>query len=451
MSNNMRTVRQFEKRVREFAYAHHLFDFGEKYIIALSGGADSVSLLLVMKSLGLDIEAAHCNFMLRGAESQRDEDFCISFCQEQSIALHRIHFDTREYAALHKKSIEMAARDLRYSYFANLMKDIGAAAVCVAHHRDDSVETVLINLVRGTGLSGLKGILPKKGSIVRPLLCVGRDDILDYLSARHQSYVTDSTNLIDDVVRNKIRLDVIPLLEKLNPSVKKSVFETSLRVGDALVVYDRRMADSARDVMQNDNIIEISRLLQQESPEPVLFTILRPRGFSSAQVSQVFSMLVCSETGRVVKSTTHELLIDRGRILIEKLAERRTKQIRIPETGVYIYDEDAVFEVNESEIDESFSIVKDARCACLDRRNIVMPLVVRPAMKADRFVPFGMKRSKLVSDYLTDRKRSLFDKRRQLVVMDAEGRIVWLVGERIDDRFRITHSSSVALTLALRV
>ena len=450
MLNNDRTIRKFEERVREFACAHNLFVAGKKYLVALSGGADSVSLLLVSKSLGIDIEAAHCNFKLRGEESQRDENFCISLCNDLNVTLHRIHFDTREYAALHKKSIEMAARDLRYAYFASLMKDIGAEAVCVAHHRDDSVETVLINLVRGTGINGLKGILPKNNDIIRPLLCVGRGDITDYLTALNQSYVTDSTNLVDDVVRNKIRLDVIPLLEKINPSIKKSIFETSLRVGDALKIYDASIAESVNDMMPKDGIIDICRLQKQIAPQAVLFSILKEKGFSSAQTAQIFSVLDDERTGKIWESPTHKLLIDRGRILIEQNGKERNKWMHIPETGVYLYDDNATLEVKELQIDNDFKVSKAANCVCVDRQRITFPLVIRPIQNADRFVPFGMKRSKLVSDYLTDRKRSLFDKQRQLVVVDAEDRIVWLVGERVDDRFRITPSSTVALKLSLR-
>lgn len=450
MLNDERTIRKFEGRVRAFACAHNLLVSGKKYIVALSGGADSVSLLLVLKSLGHDIEAAHCNFKLRGEESQRDEDFCISLCSGLNVTLHRIHFDTREYAALHKKSMEMAARELRYAYFSNLMKDIGAEAVCVAHHRDDSVETVLINLVRGTGINGLKGILPKNSHIVRPLLCVGRNDITDYLSALNQPYVTDSTNLVDDVVRNKIRLDVIPLLEKINPSVKKSVFETSLRVDDALKIYDAAVAESVKKVMPEDGVIDIECLEKQTSPQAVLFTILKGKGFSSPQTEQIFAMLEKWKTGKTWSSPTHRLLFDRGRILIVKIGKETKRQMRIPETGVYVYDDNVTIEVKERETGEGFKVSKAADCACIDRQKVVFPLVVRPVVNADRFVPFGMKHSKLVSDYLTDRKRSLFDKHRQLVVTDADGSIVWLVGERVDDRFRITPRSSVALMLSLR-
>ena len=233
--NNKEIIENFVDRVRRFASVHDLFVKGGKYIVALSGGADSVAMLLVMRlmaqELGLKVDAAHCNFHLRGDESMRDELFCKDLCQRLGVPFHVVHFDTQAYADLHHVSIEMAARDLRYAYFENLRQDIAALDICVAHHRDDSVETVLLNLVRGTGLRGLRGIQPRNGHIIRPLLTVSRQDILQFLSAQGESYVTDSTNLHNDVKRNKIRLDIMPLLRELNPSVAQSIFDSSLRVG----------------------------------------------------------------------------------------------------------------------------------------------------------------------------------------------------------------------------
>ena len=167
--------------VDKYIRRHHLLKDDGKYLVALSGGADSVCLLLLLHQMGYRVEACHCNFHLRGEESDRDEAFCTDLCQQLSVPIHRIHFDTREYAALHKESIELAARNLRYRYFRQLRQDIGADAICVAHHQDDSVETVLINLLRGTGIKGLRGILPVNGDIVRPLLSASRNDILEYL------------------------------------------------------------------------------------------------------------------------------------------------------------------------------------------------------------------------------------------------------------------------------
>ena len=250
--NNLPTISTFVNQVRHFAHHHQLFTPGGKYIIALSGGADSVSLLLVLKhlesELGITLEAAHCNFHLRGDESLRDEEFCKQLCRRLHVPLHLVHFDTHAYADLHHVSIEMAARDLRYAYFEQLRRDIHAHDICVAHHRDDSVETLLLNLVRGTGLRGLRGIQPRNAHIIRPLLSHSRQQIEQYLDALGESYVTDSTNLHNDVKRNKIRLNVIPLLRELNPSASQSIFETSLRVTEALKVFDDAIQRSIADV-----------------------------------------------------------------------------------------------------------------------------------------------------------------------------------------------------------
>ena len=215
--------------VKSFIAANSLIP-GEmewKGLVALSGGADSVCLLMICKRLNLNVEAVHCNFRLRGEESDRDEKFCEGLCEREGVPFHRVHFDTRTYAELHGVSIEMAARELRYDYFEQLRRSIQADAILVAHHRDDSVETVLMNLVRGTGIHGLQGIKPKNGNILRPLLCVGRKDIEEWLHTLGQDYVTDSTNLEDDVVRNKIRLNVIPLLQEINPSVSDNISLTA--------------------------------------------------------------------------------------------------------------------------------------------------------------------------------------------------------------------------------
>ena len=309
--------------MRRFASVHELFVYGGKYIVALSGGADSVSLLFVLKhlehELGIDVEAAHCNFHLRGAESVRDEEFCKQLCERLSVPLHLIHFDTQAYADLHRVSIEMAARDLRYGYFENLRRDIKAQDICVAHHRDDSVETVLLNLVRGTGLRGLRGIQPRNGNIIRPLLSLSREDIMQYLDALGESYVTDSTNLHNDVKRNKIRLDVMPLLRELNPSVSQSIFGSSLRVGEALKVFDEAMKRSIADVTATSPshhltispphhlVISVERLKKQPSPEYTLHEILSSRGFASAQIEQIYGSLDTCSAGKIIASDSHEL------------------------------------------------------------------------------------------------------------------------------------------------
>ena len=483
--------------MRSFASVHELFVYGGKYIVALSGGADSVSLLFVLKhlehELGIDVEAAHCNFHLRGAESVRDEEFCKQLCERLSVPLHLIHFDTQAYADLHSVSIEMAARDLRYGYFENLRRDIKAQDICVAHHRDDSVETVLLNLVRGTGLRGLRGIQPRNGNIIRPLLSLSREDIVQYLGALGESYVTDSTNLHNDVKRNKIRLDVMPLLRELNPSVSQSIFESSLRVGEALKVFDEAMKQSIADVttpprgctcpkctnqpvrkftnqpllvqqsLQHQQrctlqanhplTISIDRLKQQPSPEYTLHEILSPRGFTSAQIEQIYGSLDTCSAGKIIASDSHELAFDRGSLLVQPRTNvaDAARSMRIPETGTYVFSDSLKIKVAAEDCGDDYVPSRAADCVCLDASDIKFPLTLRHIEQGDRFVPFGMNGMKLVSDYLTDRKKNVFEKRAQLVVTDAQQRIVWLVGERTDNRFRITPHTQQALRLTITV
>ena len=483
--------------MRSFASVHELFVYGGKYIVALSGGADSVSLLFVLKhlehELGIGVEAAHCNFHLRGAESVRDEEFCKQLCERLSVPLHLIHFDTQAYADLHRVSIEMAARDLRYGYFENLRRDIEAQDICVAHHRDDSVETVLLNLVRGTGLRGLRGIQPRNGNIIRPLLSLSREDIVQYLDALGESYVTDSTNLHNDVKRNKIRLDVMPLLRELNPSVSQSIFESSLRVGEALKVFDEAMKQSIADVttpprgctcpkctnqpvrkctnqpllvqqsllhqqrctLQANHplTISIDRLKQQPSPEYTLHEILSPRGFTSAQIEQIYGSLDTCSAGKIIASDSHELAFDRGSLLVQPRTNvaDAARSMRIPETGTYVFSDSLKIKVAAEDCGDDYVPSRAADCVCLDASDIKFPLTLRHIEQGDRFVPFGMNGMKLVSDYLTDRKKTVFEKRAQLVVTDAQQRIVWLVGERTDNRFRITPHTQQALRLTITV
>ena len=410
-----------------------------------------MALLLILSGLGYDVEATHCNFHLRGEESDRDEDFVKSLCQSRAVPFHLVHFDTLSYASLHKVSIEMAARQLRYNYFEQLRRDIGAADICVAHHRDDSVETVLMNLVRGTGLRGLTGIRPVNGHIKRPLLCLSRQDIERYLASVGQPYVTDSTNLVDDVVRNKLRLNVIPLLKEINPAFSENVSRAAAHVSDAVTMLDAATVEAIKKVVKDYDggvAVDIDKLKSEPSPAYLLYEILRQYGFSPAQTEQIHANLD-APSGRVFSSQSHELLIDRGRLLIERNIPAIQPQ-KIIEDGTYVLKSGGRLKVSMQPIDNSFVLSRSSDTACLDADKIAFPLTLRPVAEGDRFVPFGMKGTKLVSDYLTDRKYSLFRKRRQLVLTDASGRIVWLVGERPDNRFRITEESRRALVMTIR-
>jgi tRNA(Ile)-lysidine synthase len=427
---------------------HGLLDKNGRYLVALSGGADSVALLRILLALGYIVEAAHCNFHLRGEESNRDERFVVNLCNKLGVQLHLVHFDTLGYAKLHGQSIEMAARNLRYSYFRNLANDIAADAICVAHHRDDSVETLLINLLRGTGIHGLTGIKPRNGNIIRPLLCLSRSDIENYLHDIAQDYVTDSTNFVDDVVRNKIRLNVLPLLREINPSVSQSIQSTAERIGEAVKVFDHAIGEAVQRVSRSESgvlYIDISLLRSVASPESVLFHLLTPYGFAPALIEQIGASLDVP-TGKVFSSPTHTLLFNRGQIVVAETTDN-FKPMRFPESGVYVVN-GMRWRVDVADIDSSFAVSRQPNVATLDASGIVFPLTVRRVVEGDRFVPFGMKGSKLVSDFMTDRKMNLFEKQRQLVVVDSSGRILWLVGLRTDNRYRITESTERAVVIS---
>lgn len=424
----------FIRKVCQFIEEKHLFRSGDKVLVALSGGADSVALLRVLLRLGYACEAAHCNFHLRGEESVRDEHFVRTLAKRLGVPLHVIHFDTNAYAASHNVSVEMAARELRYDWFAKLRQECGAKVVAVAHHRDDSVETFLLNLVRGTGINGLQGIRPVNGDVVRPLLCVSRAEILDYLSSLGQDYVTDSTNLQDEFVRNKLRLNVIPMLETINPSVSDTIAETARRLADVAQVYQEAIQAAKQRVMTDRGTIDIAALCKEPGAQNLLFELLYPLGFNAAQVNDVFRALH-GESGRMFYSREWTLLIDRNRLIRRPLGEVELQPVLCME---------------RMEVNPPFSVPHNNKEAYVDAEKVQGELTLRKWQSGDKFIPFGMKGFKSVRNYLRDRKFSRFEKEHQWVVCDGD-RIVWLVNERVDNRFRVTSETRFVINLKLKL
>ena len=420
-------------KINSFIKRYKLLDSNELYIVALSGGADSVALLLLLHEAGYKVHAAHCNFHLRGEESDRDEAFCVALCERLGVELHRVHFDTKTYAEVHKMGIEEAARELRYGYFEQLRKDVGAAGICVAHHRDDSVETVLMNLLRGSGLRGLTGIKPKNGYVLRPLLCVSRAEIEAYLAEKGEGYITDSTNLVPDVLRNKIRLQVLPLLRELNPAAAENIQRTAEHLAEAQAVLDMQL-----EVLKSHKVLDISNKNTIYSSEYVVFEWLKNYGFNGKQVSQILE----TETGRVFTSPTgYDLLVDRGRLLVEP-SLKPFKKVE----GTFVFGDNRRFVVHNT----AAYVSKSPDIATVDAAKVNFPLTLRSVEEGDWMVPFGMTGRKLLSDLMTDRKMSLFEKRRQLLVVDAQGVIVWAVGLRTDARVAVSKASETVLELSVK-
>lgn len=437
----------FKEKVKNCIARHELLGREHPVLVALSGGADSVALACVLQDLGYKIEAAHCNFCLRGAESERDEAFVTDFCQRRKIVLHRRCFSTHAYAHEHHVSIEMAARTLRYDFFEQLLQERDLDCVAVAHHREDNTETVLLNLLRGTGIRGLRGIQYRNGKVVRPLLDVSRQEIEDYLAECHQDYVTDSTNLQDEVQRNKIRLNVMPRMREIYPNADESIHQGARRLSDAFRIYEYGMDLLMQQVVHGNRIL-LEELNRTPAPETVLYEILNRMDFNPAQVAAIYEQQG-GESGKVYESATHRLLRDREALVFEKKAVRPARLEKVlPLEGIMRVTDDVTFLISRSSYNSGGPLPREKNVICMDLDKVEFPLVVRTPQTGDRFMPFGMKGMKLVSDFLTDLKKNVFEKERQLLVCSGD-KIAWVVGERPDDRFRVTEHTRHILRIQL--
>lgn len=438
----------FLNRISEFIRSNRLLEEGADVIVGLSGGADSTALLLVLMRLGYRVHAVHCNFHLRGAESDRDEKFVTDLCKSLGVDLEVCNYDTGQYAADHGISIEMAARELRYSDFERIMKQQGAIAICIAHHRDDSVETVLLNLIRGTGLKGLTGIKPRNGHIIRPLLCVSRQEIEAWLKEVGQTYITDSTNLETDYTRNKIRLELLPMMRSINPSVDGAIDLTAQHLQQAYAFYAQAIGQAHEDVVGTDGdtlTISIEKLRQTASVQALLFEILSPLGFNDSQISDIAGALD-SQPGTQFLSATHQVIKERDSFTVSPITCPDFDPVAVniePGTTVQLPDGQTLAITTAP---AGTSISKDPSVATFDAALIKGPLEIRPWKDGDWFIPFGMKGRKLVSDYLTDCKVSAAERKGQLVVT-CDQDIIWLLGRRPDNRFRVTPDTKAQLIL----
>lgn len=428
---------------------HALLRPDRPVLVGLSGGADSVALLAALQRAGYRVEAAHCNFHLRGEESERDAAFAEALCRRRGVALHRADFDTARSARQADASIEMQARAERYGFFRQLLAGSALQAVAVAHHRDDNVETMLLNLLRGTGLSGLTGMPRRNGDVVRPLLGFSRADILAFLRDEGESYVTDSTNADTAFRRNKVRHELLPLMRAFNPSVDAALAETIARLEEAealarpaLASWEEKLTTRLLDGFS----LEVGALLSSPAPRTLLFDLLRPIGFTPGACSDLFSGL-CGRTGAWREGGDYVALLDRGRMEVRRRPVRFSPQ-PLPREGEATLPDGSRMSVRELPIEQLGPLPRRNDTACLDADTLCGPLFCRSAAEGDRFTPFGMKGTKLVSDYLTDRKRTRIDKLAARVVTDGKG-IVWLAGERPDARCAVTERTRNVKLIAL--
>ncbi|GHT49353.1 tRNA(Ile)-lysidine synthase [Bacteroidia bacterium] len=441
------------RKVRKYIEEHGLAPSGfstptPKIIVGLSGGADSVVLLYVLQRLGYECLAAHCNFHLRGEESLRDEQVALNLAKSLKIPCFKQDFDTVTFAREKGISIEMAARDLRYEWFEQLRQAQDAEAIAVAHHRDDSIETMLLNLTRGTGIKGLTGIKPKNGKIIRPLSGVSKKEILQFAEEKQLPYITDSSNLQDEFTRNKIRLSVVPLLQTLNPSIDEALLHTMANLNEVSKIYENHIQEAILQVFDAEKgSIDISGLQRLPSPEAVLFELLKEYGFNRDTVQDIRRAME-SQAGKEFYSPHYALIKDRNRFLL-------VPREQTGEKNVYTIGENAI-EINApvsmrltiEAINPNFEIPKDKNSACFDADKIRFPLQIRKWEQGDKFIPFGMKSFQKISDYFNNHKFSKPEKENTWLLCSGND-IIWIIGHRTDNRYRIGEGSRRAVVFKL--
>lgn len=422
-----------------------LFSKTDTILLTVSGGIDSVVMCELFHKAGLKFGIAHCNFQLRGDESEGDENFVEELAEKYRVQFHSVSFDTSAFAKKNKLSIQVAARKLRYDWFEEIRTQFDYSFIATAHHQDDSIETFFINLIRGTGIAGLHGILPKQNNIIRPLLFTNKDQIELFAKKNKLEYREDSSNASDKYVRNKIRHKLIPILKELNPNIHKTIAEDIQRLSDTEKVYKKEIVDKRSKIIKEDkNGIQISiKELKKLNPiEPYLFEFLYPLGFNSATVDEIIESLN-GQSGKQFFSATHRLIKDRDFLFLE--SRDKNQESRLKKKGNHFIKKNQT-ELSNDTLRLNFKTISKSTnyelrttnsIANIDFDKLEFPLEVRKWKNGDIFYPLGMKGKKKLSDFFIDKKISISEKE-NIWLLTSKNEIVWVIGLRLDDRFKVT-------------
>lgn len=438
-------------RFVEHIAKEHLIAHGQQVLLAVSGGRDSVAMADLMVRAGYRCGLAHCNFNLRPGDCDRDEAFVCRLAADMQLPFYVANFDTVEYATEHGLSVEEAARELRYAFFEEVRVQEGYDLIATAHHADDAIETFFINLIRGTGIAGLRGIPRRNGAIIRPMLPFSRKDIDDYIAERGLSFVEDYTNAQTLYLRNRIRHTLLPVIREISPSFDATMQDNMRNLDEACGIYRDVVDEVANRLLQpaDDGYeIDIASLRSLSPLRTYLFELLRPFGFSSSVVNDIISSLD-AQSGKQFFSPTHRLLKDRERLFIlpnkaDELEEYViTKGITSIEKPVAL-----MFDIVATD-GKPIKLGKDE--AWFDNDKLEYPLVLRHWHDGDRFTPFGMKGSRLLSDLFSDMKMNRAEKEKVWILCDANNEILWVVGIRASARCAVSKSTEKVLRCRLQI
>ncbi|MDF2191425.1 tRNA lysidine(34) synthetase TilS [Paraflavitalea sp. CAU 1676] len=468
----------FQKRFTEFVEREHLFNRRDVLLLAVSGGVDSAVLCALCAAAGYDFVIVHCNFQLRGAESDRDEAFVRSLAAKYDKPVLVRSFDTKAYADEHKVSIQVAARELRYAWFRSLVAVESSNLSCIvtAHHLDDNIETVLMNFFKGTGIAGMRGILPKQAMVVRPLLFATKEELVEFARQEQLTWVEDSSNAQDKYSRNYLRHQVAPLLQKIYPEVMTNLADNISRFRDVETLYQESVVHHVKKLLEvkgNEIHIPVLKLKKAPAAATLLYEMAKPFGFSPAQTGDMLALLD-SETGRYVASASHRIFRNRNWLIIAPLANEEATHVLVegPEGQVdFAGGQLTIRSVSLADVPVITPATSAAEPAAtgkkkkgagkaevpspynpvayVDSRLLEFPLLLRRWKTGDYFYPLGMQKKKKVARFLIDLKLSQTDKEK-VWVLECNKRIVWVVGMRIDDRFKITPHTQVVIELSAK-
>lgn len=414
-------IEQFRKYISD----NHLINKGDRILVALSGGVDSMVLAELLRKEGYDIAFAHCNFHLRGKESDDDERFVHEYAKRVGVKLFVKQFDTLDYVENNKVSVEMAAREMRYAWFDDVI-GAGGYKLALAHHADDQIETFFINLLRGSGIKGLKAMQPRNGMYIRPLLWASREEIKQFAIENGIQWREDSTNNDTVYLRNKIRHDLMPVFDSIKPEAREKILESVNHLASENQLYRELLKEKLSQIETIDGVFH--SIPKRHFDLQFLFEWIRDFGFSYSQCESIFSSLD-SEPGKEFYSAEYQLVIEKDTVEIFPI--ELTDNLLTPGLSYSKFDKS-----------DGFNLVKDnPNIAQLDFDKLKFPLTVRHWWHGDRFHPLGLKGTKLVSDFFNDNGFTTYQKRHTQIITDAEGQIVWIVGHRIDDRFKITEKT----------